>query len=338
MNEPASVAAGPPLWLDAAAGQPRIGVIRNPRSHGNRARHDPADNAAKSANVAVRVPNGRAEIAPILRRFADGGIECLMVDGGDGTVRDILTAGLPIFGERWPRLAVLPRGKTNALTEDLGIRRDWTLDEAVAAAAGTRTTDRQPLRIETLGQDRRAVAGFIMGAGAFTLGVKAAQDAHRLGAFGGLAVALTGLWGAAQMIFGGDRNPWRRGVVMDITLLPGREAMPHSGHGEHGRRSIMLATTLDTMPMKLAVFGPPRRGLKIAAIDRPRRLMWALMPAFLKGWQPRWLADWGYHRIAADGFLVTLGDGFILDGELFPAGAYRVTAGPPLTFVLPIER
>jgi hypothetical protein len=43
----------------------------------------------------------------------------------------------------------------------------------------------------------------------------------------------------------------------------------------------------------------------------------------------------GYHLLAMDAFEVDLGDRFILDGEAFPAGHYRVALGPKLRFVAP---
>ena len=326
-------------WSGVSTDQTRIGIVSNPRSHGNASRSGDITRAvAQFDNVELVTPRGRAEIAPVLADFASSGIDYLIVNGGDGTVRDVLTAGVPIFGDRWPRLAVLPRGKTNALTEDLEIPRDWSLMDALAVYDKSPVTTRRPLLIRAQNDGAHAVAGFIMGAGSFTTGVRVAQDAHRLGAFGGLAVGLTAIWGALQTIFGSNRNPWRRGLGIDIQLHPDNVPMAHSGHGERSRRSIMLATTLRTLPMGLTVYGPPREGLKLAVIDRPRRLIWAMMPALLRGWNPDWLGRWGYHRVATPGFDITLDDEFILDGEIFPAGSYRVEQGAPLTFQLAAQK
>ena len=62
-----------------------------------------------------------------------GPIDYLVVDGGDGTVRDVLTCGAGIFGESWPTLIVLPNGKTNALAADLGLPTNWSLSDAMEA-------------------------------------------------------------------------------------------------------------------------------------------------------------------------------------------------------------
>ena len=51
------------------------------------------------------------------------------MDGGDGTLREVLTA-LPGAFATPPLLAVLPSGKTNILALDLGTPHGWTLEAA----------------------------------------------------------------------------------------------------------------------------------------------------------------------------------------------------------------
>ena len=67
------------------------------------------------------------QIAKALEMIARVKPKVLVINGGDGTVRDVLTAGLDVFGEHWPALAVLPKGKTNALNVDLGAPAGWSL-------------------------------------------------------------------------------------------------------------------------------------------------------------------------------------------------------------------
>ena len=43
----------------------------------------------------------------------------------------------------------------------------------------------------------------------------------------------------------------------------------------------------------------------------------------------------GGHLIGAEAITLDLGECFILDGEAFPAGEYRLSAGAPLRFVVP---
>jgi hypothetical protein len=43
----------------------------------------------------------------------------------------------------------------------------------------------------------------------------------------------------------------------------------------------------------------------------------------------------GIHQVAATQFSLSIDDQFILDGEAFPAGDYRIEQGPELAFVAP---
>ena len=104
------------------AGQaPTVGVIYNPRSHRNLG----ADfDCGLCPHVHIAQPRERGQLPLALAEFAERGIDLLVINGGDGTVRDVLTSGQAIFGDDWPAIAVLPKGKTNALTVDLGVPDD----------------------------------------------------------------------------------------------------------------------------------------------------------------------------------------------------------------------
>ena len=124
------------------------------------------------------------------------------------TVRDVLTCGAAIFRDDWPEIAVLPKGKTNALTVDLGVPRDWTVQNALDAYHAGRRVHRRPIEITTKGE-RSRVLGFILGAGAFTTATRAGQGTHRLGAFNSMAVVVTVNWGIVQFLFSSRANSWR---------------------------------------------------------------------------------------------------------------------------------
>ncbi|MFN4113579.1 MAG: diacylglycerol/lipid kinase family protein [Sphingomonadaceae bacterium] len=321
---------GTALRSDSAA--PVVGVIYNPRSHRNKGRD--LDIAARP-NVHLAQPRTREEIHTALAGFAELGVEYLIINGGDGTVRDVLTAGLDVFDNNWPALAVLPKGKTNALNVDLGAPSGWTLPDAVAAWDRGHRIVRRPLVVTPDAGGGPPLAGFILGAGGYAVGIRAGQDAHRLGAFNSLAVIVTAGWGVIQALLGSDANPWRRGAPMELLLGEERAALPHAGAGYEGRRSIMLASTLERFPGGIRLFGVLQEGLKIVVLDRPARRILAMMPLLLAGLR---LADperRGVHYRSVDSFELTIGEDYILDGEAFPAGHYRVTRGPSLRFVVP---
>ena len=314
--------------------RPVIGAIFNPRSHRNSGRVSAMEGQPQ---VHIAQPEKRGAIAPVLADFRAKGVELLAISGGDGTVRDVLTRGYGVYGEDWPLLAVIPRGKTNALAIDLGVPAGWTLAEAADAAGAGRRVVRQPLLVRSLDDPGRPpVLAFLLGAGAFTTGTRAGQDAHRLGAFDSLAVAGTVGWGLAQAFFGTARNPWRRGTRMTITLPDGGE-LPHSGRGDAGRRALVLASTMRRFPAGLRPFaGAQGSGpVQLAVMDVLRRRLLLALPAVMFGHNAPWMARAGMRRLAVSGFEFAIGDAFILDGEEFPAGRYCVEAGPRLEFVIP---
>lgn len=317
---------------------PRVGVLRNPRSHGNR-RGTPAPNDAHaniSADIHWAEPARREDIEAALRGFAERGIDLLVVDGGDGTIRDVLSAGLSVWGERFPALAVLARGKTNALAIDLGIGQEWTVADAVTAWRESRFDTLRPLVVTRPQPESRPVAGFILGAGAFTRGIAAAQDAHRMGAFGNLAVALTMGWGLLQIFLGSGRSAWRRGTAMALDLQGPDAAGARPPDTQERHRILLAATTLRRLPLGLRPFGPPGAGIKVLLLERPRRRLLLAVPAVLAGWRSAWLERAGLWRGNAAALTLSLRDeGFVLDGETYPPGRYSVTLGQPLRFVVP---
>jgi hypothetical protein len=313
----------------------RVRIIRNPRSRRNAGSATPL----AFAGVDVIEPVRRGDTARALRHCHAAGTDCLIIDGGDGTVRDVLTAGLDIFGDNWPMIGVLPRGKTNALAIDLGIPNQWSWTDIAEHAVRRRTVSRRPLVLQRDDSAEPPVAGFLVGAGSFTTGIEAAQDAHRLGMFGGMAVGLTVGWGILQMIFGRSDNRWRSGQPMDVRLLPSGEALPHTGardgKGSIDNRSVLLATTLRRLPLGLKPMGARRDGLKLLVVDRALRRMWAAAPLILAGRTPRWAQARGLHQIDAEGLRIRFSQRFILDGEFLAPGLWRIEQGPLLQFVTP---
>jgi hypothetical protein len=316
---------------------PRVGVIYNPRSHRNLG----VDfDCGLAPHVHIAQPGARAQLPAALADLAARGIDLLVINGGDGTVRDVLTCGRPVFGDDWPAIAVLPKGKTNALAIDLALPPDWTLQDAIAALDHGTKVRRRPILIT--GKDDGAapggllqVAGFILGAGTFTTATSAGQSAHRLGAFNGLAVGVTAVWALLQSVFASRANAWRRGARMRIGLGAGDAPMAHSGHGDPAVRQLLFASTLENLPAGIRPFGALRSGLKLVALDQISRRTTALIPLVVSGRLRRSLRDRGIHQLAASQFSLAIEDQFILDGEAFPAGNYRVEQGPELTFVAP---
>lgn len=330
--DPASRSRGRGRRVRDAGQVPTVGVIYNPRSHRNLG----ADfDCGLCPHVHIAQPPERGQLPLALTEFAEKGIDLLVINGGDGTVRDVLTCGQDIFGDDWPAIAVLPKGKTNALTVDLGVPDDWTLQDAIDALDhGTRVW-RRPMTVARADGRGTRVAGFILGAGAFTKATQAGQSAHKLGAFDSMVVAVTGMWALLQSMFAGRSNPWRKGAQMQIGLGIADAPMAHSGHGDPAMRQLLFASTLERLPAGIKPFGALRNGLKLVAVDQISRRTTALIPLVLMGKMRNGLRQRGIHQIAATQFSLSIDDQFILDGEAFPAGDYRIEQGPELAFVAP---
>ena len=296
----------------------RIGIVRNRKARLNVARHG-LDHGLDANCVA---PRSHAELDAALAAFAAEGVNALVINGGDGTVRDVLTAAARCFPLP-PRVAVLPSGKTNALAADLGLPRDWSEDDAVAALRAGRVVERSPIRMERA--EGGELHGFIFGAGAFVRATELAQQTHRFGAFNGLAVGLSVAGGIAQTLFGGTANVWRQGTPMRI-------ALPHA-RVDDGAKYLLFASTLERLPLGIRPFGSPRPGLKLLTIDaHPPRLA-VTVPALLGGY--RLPADRGYRREDVDTVALTIDGDFVLDGETFAGGAMTLSSAPAIGFAVP---
>lgn len=309
----------------------RVGLISNPRSHRNKGG---SSTLRRHPGVIGRTPQSRAELRDVLVMFARRGISTLAIDGGDGTVRDVLTCAGEIWSTRWPDILLLPRGKTNALALDVGVPAAWSLEEGLAAAARGRYAVRSPLEVVSAGGTGTTVRGFILGVGAFVDATALAQRTHRAGAFNGAAVGLALTWAIAQTLAGGANNPWRAGSRIGLSFDPEADRMHGTVPDGIADRYLLLASTLNRLPIGLKPFGTPRPGLKTLVVDAPPRQLAAMLGPLLAGSEAGWLERRGYHRVDAKHLSVDMDTGFILDGELFPAGAYRISEAQPLRFVI----
>jgi hypothetical protein len=323
-----------PASLHGGKGAPGglIGVIRNPRSHRNMGH---APEMAERPDVITRTPRTRGDLARDLAEMSRRGIAMLAVDGGDGTVRDVLTCGAPAFGENWPRIIVLPKGKTNALAVDLGLPNHWSLAEALEAARNGPGVERRPVVVNGAGDQGGSIMGFFLGAGIFTTATNEGQVAHRYGAFNSFAVAVTAVSGILQGLFGTGHKGWRGITPIKLFLGAEEQEVPHSEYGLPNFRYAVLISTLNGFPLGMKPFGKQPEGLKYLLVDYPLRRVMGLAPALLAGWDGALLHKLGVHRGHAQEAIFEVGDRFILDGEAFPAGRYRISLGPKLNFVAP---
>jgi hypothetical protein len=315
----------------------KIGLINNPLSRANRARglaHIAAVAAAAGAEQAVA--SGPEGISRALTRFAEEGVELLVINGGDGTVQEVLTT---LWRDRPfpapPLLAVLHGGRTNVIAIDCGVsgrperafRR--LLDADAAGTVEQYIAERRMLRVEGA-LDGGVQYGMLFAAAAAVSVVdysRARIDRLGMPAWASDLLLLFGI--AARQIhrpaqryaFGG----YEVSGCVDGADLP------------FGRISLVLASTLDKMllgtrPYWNAASGPVR----LTLMAHPPRGMVRRLPRLLYGPPMRDLpADRFFSRGVHEAELQFEGR-FILDGEFFtarPDRAIRLTAAETARFV-----
>jgi diacylglycerol kinase family enzyme len=300
----------------------KVAVLFNQRAHRNKRAAD----RAVSSQISMAAPYSKSELDRTLAAFAHEQIDTLIIAGGDGTIRDVLSRSNRHFGETLPRLVIVPSGKTNALASDLGISTRWTVPETLAALHRWRTVRRRPIEIRYDGETQVRRRGFVFGTGLFVRTTALAQSVHRVGAVDGLGVSLAIAGAAMRALFGTDSNEWRRGEAMTLA---------YDGHVVERDVFMLLCSTLERMPLGLRPFGPIRSGLKVLTVDAPPRGVALAAPAIAFGSQRKWLRDFGYHHLDTDSFRLRTEGGFVLDGERYPGGDLIISKGAPIDFLVP---
>jgi len=299
----------------------RTGLIWNQHSHRNRG----AGRSPLPDSVLDVVPEDESQLFAELRRFKAAGVELIAIDGGDGTIREVLTRLPEAWGGALPPIALAPSGKTNALALDLGVPLGTPLERMMAAALAGKTKRRRCLEVLRPGQGLPERRGFLFGTGAFVRATELAQRNHGLGLFDNAAIGVTLAGATVRTLLGAPSDPWRRGESA-------RLCTPQASDGPW---FILMASTLKRLPLGLRPFGPPHEGLKLLAVTAPPRRLLSALPIILRGADAPWLAQQGYHRHDLAAFAVDLPGAFVLDGEIFEGGDLSVREGPELEFVVP---
>jgi hypothetical protein len=226
-------------------------------------------------------------------------------------------------------MGVLPSGKTNILAFDLGLGREWTLDQMLTEAgkSAPKVKRRAPLQVTRDGTAEPTQIGFVFGAAAFVLSKTIAEELHRRRVFRNLAIGLTMADAVFELLVGRGDGVWRRGEPLSLSLDGGRP--------QDGARMLLMATTLERLPFAMRPFGPARRGLKVLDVDAPPRRLARAVPRVLWGRDAGWLEAHGYRRREARELTLALEGKVVLDGEVYPGGALTIREGEPVRFLAP---
>lgn len=312
----------------------KIGLISNPLSRANRKSGGVAARVAPSDDICVAQPRGHDQLVEDLIRFARDGVDVIAIDGGDGTVRDIVSNIDQAYGDHWPLLALLPSGKTNVIAGQVGHfgtgQKGW--ERLLAVRKTGKLADMQTqcaaIEISWPGRNDPVQRGFLLGFAAFADGVRMAnQTIHPMGINKGLAVAMAIGGVLRRSLLSGSKNREASGEAGTV-LVDGAQV-------NGTRHFLVLASTLDRLTLGLQPFWDQGRGainwLDISA--PPKRAVVGIVSMAL-GKRKAWMEDNGYASGRAETMEVKFDQPFVLDGELYePHGHIRVAATQPIGFV-----
>lgn len=299
----------------------RLGVISNRNSDGNGGESAIADFVSSQKDVMFADPDSVDEIPAVMRAFAKKGVNMIAVDGGDGTIRDVLSAIEAGFGKNWPPLALIPSGKTNLIARDVGsfgtgLKGARRLLRMVREDAQFYEVD-LPL-LEAVREGLPPLRGMFFGAGVFSYATRMAGVwTFNRGIKQSWGVALT----MARILWRYVRGK-RAGKVMAIG--EGAAAEPHF---------IVLATTLRRLMLGLWPFPDVGSGPVhwLAVVAPPR----GLLSAVFVSWLGKIRRRPGYDGGNAETLPIRLRSAFVVDGELYQPDENGVILrpGPLVHFV-----
>ncbi|GBQ04500.1 diacylglycerol/lipid kinase family protein [Acetobacter cerevisiae] len=320
----------------------RFVLIHNSRSRRNlKADSRYLDCARRTLGPLFFSPDSQTELHDVIEDMARQDVRCLVVDGGDGTVGNVLSA-LYVSSypkDRLPMIAVLPSGNTNLIAADVGfgMRGEEALQRLQDRARSDRLVSdvkqRQPLVVSWPGQDRAPVLGFFGGLGAFTRGIEIAHSPAILKNYAhDTAVLITLAETLRQIITPRLRQSWLDGTPVGLGL--------NGGELEAHNRFLFLCTGLHCLPHGIWPFwrgGGADEGISYLDVAaNPKKLMRAIW-SLLRGRSPAWLrADPTYSSGSARQVLLNTEQSFVLDGEVLetgPAQSLEISAGPILSFL-----
>ncbi len=299
----------------------RIGLINNPLSRSNRARGVAhiAD-LAGSHGVEVASEVDMSGLSATLARFAEAGVNLLAINGGDGTVRNVLTQ---IWRDRPfetpPMLAVLRGGRSNAIAMDCGLRGapDSAFRRLLAAAAEGKIiehiVERKLIRVEGV-QDAGVQYGmFMVAAGGVPVIDYSRSRIDPLG----LPAWISDVISLAGVVTRSLRR--RNSLALDGHDIAGDvdgAPLPFS------HTSLLLAFTLDTLVLRSRPYWNEQTGpLRLTLMAHPPRGMVWRLPALLYGGATRDAPEDQYFSRGASAVTLRFNGRFVLDGEFFEASA-----------------
>ncbi len=298
----------------------RIGVLSNLQAGRNAVRASEIVTLLGDHPDVVHVQtSGGEDVSAILSRFADREVELLIVNGGDGTLQQALTAMLsrPLFS-RLPLVAPLRGGRTNMSAIDMGAQRSpvKAVDAVITAARSgrlqERTVERAVLRIDMV-PDGVVQYGMFCGVGVIHRAVELVHRAFPAGS------RSRGAWGAGALTAflvarlalrsaSGILAPDRMRIVLDGDPVP-QQAF-----------QLAISTTLARLFLGMQPFwGGEAAPVRVTTVALESRRKWASAIGILRGRPGSFVTPAaGYTSRNVHCAEFHLDCGLCVDGELFP--------------------
>lgn len=275
-----------------------IGHIRNARA--TRATRV----VTEHGDVISRAPTTFAELDSALADLHATGVNRLILNGGDGTIREVLTRAGAIWGDAQPDFLILPNGNTNLIARKAGGVKGANALRRIAEADDSAFTRRTLRMLTATRAGAPDLTGFIMGAGAYETATRIAQEQvearHNLQ----ILVTIRRLLSSAEL---------RRGAQIGLAIDDGAEDASQ-------RMAVMLTSFTGPLLMGLNPFWGGDGPIRLLDVDAhpPRFILSAPFLAF--GAPQRWMRS-AYRSRAAERITLRLSTPFVMDGERFDPGA-----------------
>ncbi|MGB3721941.1 MAG: acylglycerol kinase family protein [Pacificimonas sp.] len=314
-----------------------VALLSNPCSTGNREILPRVrEFTAQSPDIFHYEVNDIAEIPQALKTIARTKPRVLVINGGDGTVQNVLTElqHSRAFGDNPPPLAVLPNGKTNLIALDLGGGTDplKALARIVEIAEEGVEAHVTPRKLIALNDGRltRPVMGMFLGGASLASSILFCRHKlYPLGLPNWVAHVLTTVMAFFAVLVGG-RGGWQplSGESTSITVR-------RDGKLE-GAFLVLMVTTLERVLMNIPGGKESGSGLGLMAIEQKRGAVLRAAGAALFRRFDRAKFE-GLHLDNGDEIRISGGKSdVILDGEHFSAphgGSIVLTPTAPVNFL-----
>lgn len=264
------------------------------------------------------------DLMPLFQEAAQKRLRHLVIEGGDGTVRTILTALLNSYPktQELPAVSILPRGTTNQIARNLGVKKP--VDFKAIFQDSYKAISTPMVKIKSKAFETRY--GFLFSTGALPYVSRFAQDKiNAKGVGGGTAVV---------------------GAVLKAVTSDKSDLMPPAKHRLKGRsethvilnhKGAALGTIMTTLPTLMLGLDP-----FWGTEDAPLRLTWAEAQSAKLGrnvagiWAGRKQnrSQDGYHSHNIDRLTLRTKAPATLDGDFLDIAGHklRISASRPVTF------